>query len=189
MYSSASILELCHGLIFPTLEQKERMNAQSTGIAQEIDETNGDTAIDVEDERILLRRGDVFDGESVIQSRRSREMLLYKLLDEFDSEIRVRFRFDLVTDAGDELVRFAHRIDKFSRGETGVHGASELGGGTVESATEAVADGQETGDERGDKVLAGSSGDDSRHRARDGRTVIGGKLKDVLEELCACQQA
>ena len=89
-----------------------------------------------------------------------------------------------MTDSGNELVRLAHRVDELAWGESEVLGARELGGCAVERASEAVTDREESGDKRRDEVLAGTGRDDGRHRAGDGRSVVGREHEHHLEELC-----
>jgi hypothetical protein len=62
---------------------------EGPGIAEEIDETDGHASIDVEDEVILLGRGDGFHGDGVIEQLGGREVLLAVFLDEGDAQIGI----------------------------------------------------------------------------------------------------
>lgn len=74
---------------------------ECSGIPEEIDEADSNAAIDVEDESILLRRGDLLDGKRVVEQRVRGEVLANVLLDELDTEIRVVDALDLVADTRD----------------------------------------------------------------------------------------
>lgn len=93
---------------------------ESTTIAEQVDEADGNTAIDVEDElvvlisnrnmaeknktktnRILLRCRHLLDRERIIKQAVTGEVLVHILLHELNSEIRVVDALDLVANAGD----------------------------------------------------------------------------------------
>ena len=117
---------------------------EGTGAGEQIAERGGDSTVDVEDERAGLLGGDGLNGESVVERLVLREVLLDVVDDQCHTEIRVVDTLDLVSDTRDELVGLPHRVDKFSRGKTGVAPAGELSGGSVKSTTESVTDGQQT---------------------------------------------
>ena len=77
------------------------ISAKGATVSQEIDETDGNAAIDVEDESVLLGSGDLLDGKSVFEQRVTGEVLLNVVLDEFDTQIRVVDALDLVADTAD----------------------------------------------------------------------------------------
>jgi len=148
---------------------------ESTGSLQQVAERDGNGTIDVQDQRVLLGAGDRLDAEGIVEGRGGREVLLDIVDDEDDSQVRVGLGLDLVSDTGDELVGLSHRVDEFSRGHAGLETTGHLGGGTVEGTSESVTNGQETGTERRDEVLAGTGGDDGvghpKRRDRDRRSI------------------
>jgi len=73
---------------------------ESTAVAEEIDEADGNTSINVENEVVLLGGCDGLDGESVIQEFGGREVGLDELLDKLDTEIGVVAGLDAVTNTG-----------------------------------------------------------------------------------------
>jgi len=74
---------------------------EGAAVAEEIDEADGDTAVDVEDEVVLLGGGDGLDGKGVVEEFGGREVLLDEFLDELDTEIGVVAGLDAVTNTGD----------------------------------------------------------------------------------------
>ena len=74
---------------------------ESAAVAEEIDEADGDAAVDVEDEVVLLGGGDGLDGEGVVEEFCRGEVLLDEFLDELDAEIGVVAGLDAVTNTGD----------------------------------------------------------------------------------------
>ena len=77
------------------------LGGERAAVAEQVDEADGDAAIDVEDERVLLRRGDLLDSERVVEQAVAREVLAHVLLDELDTEIRVVHALDLVANTAD----------------------------------------------------------------------------------------
>ena len=77
------------------------VRSKGTTVAQEVDEANSNAAIDVEDERVLLRRRDLLDGERVVEQAVAREVLAHVLLDKLDTQVRVVHALDLVADTAD----------------------------------------------------------------------------------------
>jgi hypothetical protein len=75
--------------------------AEGTGVAEEIDEADGDTSIDVQDEVVLLRGCDALHGECVVEELGVGEVCLAVLLDERDAKIGVVARLDTVTNTRD----------------------------------------------------------------------------------------
>ena len=75
--------------------------AESAAVAEQIDEAHGDAAVDVQDEVVLLRGCDGFDGDGVVEELGGGEVLLAELFDEGDTEIGVVARFDTVANARD----------------------------------------------------------------------------------------
>jgi pyruvate/2-oxoglutarate/acetoin dehydrogenase E1 component len=71
--------------------------AEGARVSKKIDEADGDTAVDVENEVVLLRGCDRFDGECVIEELGVREVGLAVLLYERNTEIGVVARLDTVT--------------------------------------------------------------------------------------------
>lgn len=75
--------------------------AEGAAIAHEVDKTDSDTAIDIEDEVILLGCGDRFYRDGVIKHLAAREALLDEFLDKLDTKVGVIARFDFVANARD----------------------------------------------------------------------------------------
>ena len=71
---------------------------EGTAVAHEINEADSDTAVDVEDQVVLLGGGDSLDGNGVIQQLGAGEVLLGVLLDKLDTEVRVVTGLDSVPD-------------------------------------------------------------------------------------------
>ena len=180
------------------------LGAEGAAVAQQVDEADGDAAVDVEDQVVLLGGCDGFDSEGVVEELGGGEVEFDVVLHELDAEIGVVAGFDTVADAGDcmvssalipckiyfcavcggrtEFVLLPHGVDKVTRAQALVVGPGELLGGAVESAAEARTDGQQTGDERADEVLAGTGRDNGVHGAGNGRTVVGGQHENHLQE-------
>lgn len=156
---------------------------ESTAVADKVDEGDSNGTVNVENQVVLLGSGDGLDGQGVVEEGSAGEVGLDVLLDERDTEIGVVARLDTVTNTGDELVLLAHGVDEVTGRKTLVEGLGELLSGTVEGTTETRTDGQKTSDERGDKILAGTGGDDGVHSTGNGGTVIGSKHENHLEEL------
>jgi len=74
---------------------------EGAAVAEEVDEADGDAAVDIEDEVVLLGGGDGLDGEGVVEEFCGREVLLDEFLDELDAEIGVVAGLDAVTNTGD----------------------------------------------------------------------------------------
>jgi hypothetical protein len=77
------------------------ISAKGAAVSQEIDEADGNAAIDVEDEGILLGSGDLLDGKGVVEQRVAGEVLANVVLDELDTQIGVVDALDLVADTAD----------------------------------------------------------------------------------------
>lgn len=75
--------------------------AEGARVSEEVDEADGNATVDVENEVVLLRGGDGFDGEGVVEELGGWEVLQAVFLDERDTEIGVVPRLDTVTNAGD----------------------------------------------------------------------------------------
>ena len=159
------------------------LGAEGAAVAHQIHEAHGDGTVNVEDQVVLLGGGDALDGEGVVEHLAAGEALLDELLDELDAEIGVVARLDLVADTWDELVLLPHGVDEVTWAETLVVGAGELLGGAVEGTTESRSDGEETGHEGGDEILAGTGGDDGVHGTGHGGAVVGSQHENHLEEL------
>lgn len=156
---------------------------EGTAVAHEVDEADSNATVNVQDEVVLLGGGDSLDSNGVVEQLGAGEVLLDKLLDQLNTEVRVVAGLDTVTDTGDELVLLSHGVDKVTRAHALVKGLGELLSSTVQGTTETRTNGQQTGDESGDEVLAGTSGDDGVHGTRDSGTVVGSKHENHLQEL------
>ncbi len=106
---------------------------------KQINETDGNTAVDVEDEIRLLAGGDLLHLEGVLQQRGLREVLQGELLDERDPLVRVVDRLDAVADAHDEAALLSRLVHKLHGDEAGVEGLGEHGGRSVQRSPEPVA--------------------------------------------------
>lgn len=159
------------------------LRGEGTTITEEIDEADGNASIDVEDERVLLRGGDLLDGKSVVEQAVAGEVLDDVFLHELDTEIRVVDALDLVADTADKLVGLPRVVDEFSGCKTGVASVGKHGSSLIEGTTESATDGQETGSEGGDEVLSGTRGNDGVHGTRDSGAVVGSEHENHLNEL------
>jgi hypothetical protein len=74
---------------------------EGAAVAEEVDEADGDAAVDVEDEVVLLGGGDGLDGEGVVEEFGGGEVLLDEFFDELDAEIGVVAGLDAVTNTRD----------------------------------------------------------------------------------------
>ena len=70
---------------------------ESTRVPEQVDEAHSDASIDVQDEGILLRGGDLLNSESVVEERVAREVLRYVLLHKLDTEIGVVHTLNFVS--------------------------------------------------------------------------------------------
>ena len=70
-------------------------------VAEQVDEAHGDAAINVKDERILLRRRNLLDRECVVEQAVAGEVLVDVLLHQLDTKVGVVHALDLVTDTTD----------------------------------------------------------------------------------------
>ena len=57
------------------------LGAKGTAIPHQIDKADGDAAVHVENEVVLLRRGDGLDGNGVVEHLAARKVLLDELFD------------------------------------------------------------------------------------------------------------
>jgi hypothetical protein len=65
------------------------LGRESATVTQQIDEADGDTAIDIEDQVIFLGGCDGFDGDGVVKELVGGEVLDNEFFDELNAEIRV----------------------------------------------------------------------------------------------------
>ena len=158
---------------------------EGTAVAEQVNEADSDAAVDVEDQVVLLGGGNSLDGNGVVEQLGAGEVLLNELLDELDTQIRVVAGLDLVANTGDQLVLLAHDVHEVTGAQPLVEGLGELLGGTVQRTTETRTNGQQTRDQGGDEVLAGTGGDDGVHGTRHGGTVVGSEHENHLEELAS----
>ena len=77
------------------------LRREGAAVAEQVDEADSDTAVNVEDERVLLRRRHLLDRERVVEQAVAREVLAHVLLHELNTEIRVVHALDLVADTAD----------------------------------------------------------------------------------------
>lgn len=159
------------------------LGGEGTAVSDQVHEADGNAAVDVENEVVLLGGGDGLDGERIVEKLVVGELGLDVLLDELHTQIGVVAGLDTVTNTGNELVRLAHAVDELTGAEALVKGLGELLGGTVKGTAETRTDGEETRDESADQVLTGTGGDDGVHGTRHGGAVVSGKHEDHLQEL------
>jgi len=74
---------------------------ESTAVPQQINEANSNTAIDIENEVILLGGGDTLNCEGIVEELIGWEALLNEFLDELNTQVRVVSGLDPVTDTRD----------------------------------------------------------------------------------------
>mmetsp|Transcript_13165 Transcript_13165/g.52746 ORF Transcript_13165/g.52746 Transcript_13165/m.52746 type:complete len:1108 (+) Transcript_13165:373-3696(+) len=159
------------------------LDGEGAAVPEEIDEADGDAAVDVEDEVRALGGRDLFDAEREVEGRGLGEVFFGEVLDDDDAHVGVLERLDAVADAHDEDVVLFALVDEV----LGRHALVSRGGHhrrrAVERAAEARADGEEARDERRDEVLAGARRDDGVVRARHRGAVVGRDHEDHLDEL------
>ena len=71
-------------------------SSKGAAISEKVDEAYSNAPINVQDERVLLRGGDLLHSESVVEERVAREVLLHILLHKLYAKIGVVYRLDLV---------------------------------------------------------------------------------------------
>jgi len=77
------------------------LGRKGAAVAQQVDEADGDAAVDVEDQVVLFARRHRLDRLGVVEHGGAREVLVHVLLDERDAQIGVVARLDAVANAGD----------------------------------------------------------------------------------------
>mmetsp|Transcript_20731 Transcript_20731/g.41867 ORF Transcript_20731/g.41867 Transcript_20731/m.41867 type:complete len:479 (+) Transcript_20731:100-1536(+) len=159
------------------------LTCEGTAVAEQVHEARGDAPIDVEDEVGLLPRCNSLDFECVLKQRGIFEFFQSEVFDDFHTLVWVLERFNLVTNARNQLLLFPHRSNKFLRKQSGIMSPGELACCIVESTPETRADGQQTGAKRRYEILASPSSNDGVVRTRHGRPVIGGNHEDHFNEL------
>ena len=73
---------------------------EGSAVAKQVDEADGDAAVDVEDQVVLLGGCDGLDGDGVVEELGGWEVLLAVFLHQLDAEVGVVAGFDAVADAG-----------------------------------------------------------------------------------------
>jgi hypothetical protein len=123
-------------------------SAKGTAVSQEINETDSNAAIDVEDEGILLGSGDLLNSKRVVEQRVAGEALIHVVLNELDTQIRVVDALDLVADTTDygnrqspgipltrivrtKLVGLARLVDELARSQPGITSVREHCSGLI----------------------------------------------------------
>lgn len=76
------------------------LRGESTAVADEVHEADGNATVNVENQVILLGSSDALDGKSIVEKLGAGEVLLDELLDELDTEIGVVPRLDPVANTG-----------------------------------------------------------------------------------------
>ena len=90
--------------------------AEGSAVAHQVDETDGNASIDVEDEVIFLRCSDGLNGNGVVEHLATREALVDEFFHKLDTEIWIVPRFDFVANTGD--FRMSVKSASFSRENT-----------------------------------------------------------------------
>ena len=81
--------------------------SECTRVTEQVDEADGNAAVNIQDECILLRGCDLLNSEGIIQKTVAGEVLRHVLLDELDAQIRVVYALYLVANTADEFVCFS----------------------------------------------------------------------------------
>lgn len=139
------------------------LSAKGSTVAKQIDKADSDTAINVQDQVILLRCSDCLNCNGIVEQLCRWELCLAIFLDESDSKIWVVARLDTMTNARNcvmlasismtarailtQLVLLSHGVDKVSWAKTLVVSPCELLSSAIKSTSESRADGQKTSDE------------------------------------------
>lgn len=74
---------------------------EGSAVAQQIHKADCYTSVNVQDQVVLLGRGDGLDGNGVVQQLGVGEVLLGEFLDQLDTKVRVVTGLDTVSDTGD----------------------------------------------------------------------------------------
>ena len=77
------------------------LSAEGAAVAHQVDEADGDAAVDVEDEIVFLGSRNGLDGDGVVEKFGRGEVLLTEFFDERDAEVGVVAGFDAMADSGD----------------------------------------------------------------------------------------
>lgn len=77
------------------------LGGEGAAVAQQVDEADGDAAVDVEDQVVLFGGRDGLDGDGVVEELGAGEVVLAEFFDEGDAQVGVVAGFDAVADAGD----------------------------------------------------------------------------------------
>ena len=127
--------------------------AECAAVAHQINEADCNTTINVQNEVILLGRGDSLNSNGVVEHFAVREALLDEFFDQLYTEIRIVAGFDFVANARDcrlldgkysgrslithtEFVLFPHGVDKVAWAEPLVEGFGKLLRSAIERASE-----------------------------------------------------
>ena len=95
-------------------------------LTQEINKCNSNGAINVQDQVVPLRSGDLLNLQGVGEERVFREVLGHKVLDDGDAGVRILDGLDPVPDAHDVLVFALHGFHKLGGAQLLVEGPREL---------------------------------------------------------------
>ena len=77
------------------------VGGEGAAVAEQVDEADGDAAVNVEDQVVLLRGCHRLDSERVVEQAVAREVLAHILLHKLHTQIRVVDALDLVPNAAD----------------------------------------------------------------------------------------
>lgn len=151
-------------------------------MSQQIHKQDTYGPIHVQNKIILLLRGDVLDLEGVVQEGRGGKALMRKVHQDTNTEIRVGFGFNFMTDAEDELIGFTGGVHEFLGRPSLVVGHAELFRGAVQCPAESISNGQQSRTEGGNQILPCTRCDNGIMRPGNGRTMIRSQHQDHLNE-------
>ena len=168
--------------IFECIE-KGFLGNRNVPLSQQIDKAYCNTSVNIEDEVGLLLGGDLLHLPGVVQQWCAGEVLLSELCHQGDSLVRVVQALDSVPDAHDQPALLLGVVDKVHGDGAGIKGLSEHPSRIIKGAAEAVADGEQAGDQGGDEVLARPRAHNGVVSSGDRGPVVGGDHQAHLQEL------
>ena len=106
-------------------------------MTQQIHKEHSNGPVNIQNEGVLLLRGDGFHLESVIKEWRGWEGGLGEFLDDGDTLVRISFAFDFMADSHDQSVLLPHGGDKFLGAPAVIERCGKLLGCTIQSTAKA----------------------------------------------------
>ena len=105
-------------------------------LTEQVDESDGNGAIDVQNEIGSLGRCHLLHFKRVVEQRMFRKVLSDEFFDDCDSGIGILDGLNAVADPHDVLVLLLHVINEVSRAQIGVESGGKLFGGIVQGPSE-----------------------------------------------------